>query len=416
MKDRNRNRIELVLLFSLLVIFLPGQYSVTDMIGYWLKWALEIHNYGLMNIYDHSVNVHPGFPYVLYVYDLIMGSNEQIIAHINYLKLFPLLFDFLPVVVLCCFKQRLIEEKIPFFFLLLNIAYLYNSLIWGQYDSAYTALCFLAILTALYNPVIAVILYTIGFFVKFQSIMLLPVMIVVLFYSINNLKTLGKTTLALLTTSFVFLFPFILEGKVNQVFYVTAHYVDFMNHVSVQAYNIWYLIVQGSPYDINDTSTFFVLSYKQTGLLLFFLFTTITLIPLLKQIITLKFKNQKPDKTTKELLMITAGLVSYYFFYFNTQMHERYVHPTLIFFFFYAVYSRNYRPYILVSIAYFLSLEKTLPNFLPFPHPRFIFGARIIAVIYTLNLAYTMFVFFRKFKPIVGLSQLTGFIKNKSFS
>ena len=70
------------------------------------------------------------------------------------------------------------------------------------------------------------------------------------------------------------------------------------------------------------------------------------------------------------------------FFYFNTQMHERYAHSALLFFFLYGVKSSSYWLYGLTSLAYFLNMESVL-NAIPFLHPQtFIFDQRLIAVIY----------------------------------
>src|SRR5690606_18915889 len=106
-------------------------------------------------------------------------------------------------------------------------------------------------------------------------------------------------------------------------------------------------------------------------------------------LLRLRISKLPPTADLKELIFVTVGLLCFYFFYFNTQMHERYMQPAVILFFFYAVYSRNYIPYILISIAYLMSLEKTFPNFLGVPLHRVLFSSRAIALLYTATLAYT---------------------------
>ena len=48
------------------------------------------------------------------------------------------------------------------------------------------------------------------------------------------------------------------------------------------------------------------------------------------------------------------------FFFFNTQMHERYSHPAMLMAFLYGILNKNYWIYGITSIAYFLNMEKTL--------------------------------------------------------
>ncbi|NDC40748.1 MAG: hypothetical protein EBZ77_04225 [Chitinophagia bacterium] len=94
------------------------------------------------------------------------------------------------------------------------------------------------------------------------------------------------------------------------------------------------------------------------------------------------------DRVTYELLFLGTGLVCLYFFYFNAQMHERYAHPIILFFFFYGAASGKYWLYILASIPYFLSLDKCFPDYLPVIHYKFIFASKIIAIWYTATVVY----------------------------
>ena len=407
MKETTKARIELLLAFTLILYILPLKHSVTDF-GYWLDWALAIHDHGITNVYRHGddVNYHPIFLYMIWLYDVLMPTREHIIANINYLKIFPLIFDFLPVVVLCCFRQRLIQEKIPYLFLILNIAYLFNSVCWGQVDSIFTSLCFLALLTTLYRPSLGVVIYILAFYTKFHSIMFLPVMFLILAYKVRSWRGFLQVVIASVATVTIVLLPFIIQGRAADVFNATVKAVDFWPRVSVQAYNIWFLLVWGVPYDVFDSETFIILTYKQTGLIMFLISSGLTLIPLTRRLLSLRLNNAPPDRALKQLLMITLGLICFNFFYFNTQMHERYIHPALIMFFFYAVYSKNYIPYILISVAYLMSLEKTFPDFLPIERNRILFSARAIALLYTSTLVYTMVIFYRQHRLGYELKEL----------
>jgi len=64
-----------------------------------------------------------------------------------------------------------------------------------------------------------------------------------------------------------------------------------------------------------------------------------------------------------EKIWLTAALIGLIFFFFNTQMHERYSHYAFIFITVYAFSKRHYIPYILFSIAYLLNLDAVLEWF-----------------------------------------------------
>jgi Gpi18-like mannosyltransferase len=395
-----KNRILLALLFLLYIIILPRQYFVYDF-EFWTDWALYIHRHGLTQIYHNpTVNYHPLLLYVLYVYDLIMGTEELIIRNINYIKLFPMLFDFLPIVVLCSFRQKMVEEKIPFLFLLLNISYLFNSMIWGQFDSVHTALCFLALLCAFDRPYWSIGLFMLAIVMKLQAIVFTPVLGIVLLYSIRDFKKLIKVAFAGLAVLTILISPFIIAGELGRLWHVVTHAVGFYPRVAIGAFNFWQLLIYDT-YNTMDYTKFMGVTYKQIGLALFLISSGLTLFPLLFRVIKHRKANEAFSKDTKQMLMLAAGMVSLYFFYFNTQMHERYVHPVMLFFFFYAVYSKNYKLYILASIPYFLSLDKCFPDFLPVKHYKIIWAMQVIAIWYALTVIYGTYLYFKQYKPIV---------------
>lgn len=394
-----RNRLLITLLFAIYIIIMPSENFVFDM-DYWTRWALYIHEHGITQIYHApDMNYHPLLLYVLHIYDLIMGSKEAIIENINYIKYFPMIFDFLPIVVLCCFRQKMVEEKIPWAFLLLNIAYVYNSMIWGQFDSVHTAFCFLSLLYAFEKPYLAVTLFILGLVMKLQAIVFAPILGIVLIYSIRDIKKLVMVGLFGVAVLAFCLLPFIVTGELGGIWYVVTHAVGFYPRVGMGAYNFWQLMIY-DIYHTMDTTEFMGVTYKHIGLTLFGISSGLALLPLFFRIIRHVKAKEELSKDTKQMLMLAAGMVSLYFFYFNTQMHERYVHPVIIFFFFYAVYSKNYKLYIAASIPYLLSLDKIFPEFLPIPHDnKLIWSMQSIAVFYTLVLIYGSYLFFKDYKP-----------------
>ena len=367
--------------------------------GFWREWALYIHQHGLTAVYTTTspINYFPVYIYGLYIYDLLQGTDTNIIHNINNIKVLFVCFDFLPVVVLCTFRQRILSFKVPYLFLLLNVAYVFNSLVWGQIDSIYTSLAFLAIVTGILYPVSGAMLYALALNTKPQAIEFLPIIAGVLFYSIRNYKTAITVVGAAMVLQFVLLLPFVNSGGPARLLFFASHAVGLYHNLSICAFNIWYLITPGNPYYINDNDVYFLFSYKTVGLFLFFIAGTAVCLPLVKNIWHLRKRQSPFDEHTYKILFLGTGLLCLFFFYFNSQMHERYANPIIIFFFFYGVVSGNYRLYILASIPYFLSLDKCFSfpaGYLPVTHFKVIYASKMIALWYTATVVYGSYLYY----------------------
>lgn len=408
------NRILLAALLLMYIIVLPREYMLLDF-EYWTNWAVYIYKNGIVNVYDNPfmVDYHPIYLYVLDLFGKIQGSTINIVQNINYIKLFPLAFDFLPIVVLCAFRQRFINKDIPYLFLLLNIAYLYSSMIWGQVDSVYVNLVFLAVIVGFTRPVLSSVIFALALGTKLQAIMYLPLLFIVWVYAAKNYKTVIGILLGIGVTLAIIAAPFIIAGNGDKLLHVVTSAVGRYPQVSISGFNIWYLIYSGNPNHTVDTETYFLLSFKNWGFLLFFGLSGYTLLIALLHTIKEKLTNNGTEALMK-MMMLTGALITLYFYYFNTQMHERYAHAIIIFLFFYGVFSKNYKLYILASIPYFLSLEKTLPNFLPIAHPKILFASKVIAILYTLTIGYAMYEFFRQYKLKDGINAVRHLLKRSN--
>ena len=392
-----QTRIEIILLFCLYLIILPRMSMELDM-GYWKNWALIIHRQGLGNAYNSSINYFPVYLYGLYFYDLLQGNEVNIIANIYCIKILMICIDFLPIVVLSCFKQRLLNFKIPHLYLLLNIAYIFNSMVWGQIDCIYTNLAFLAIISGLFYPIIGGVFYLLALNTKPQAIEFLPIVLLVLYFGIHSLKTTFLVLATCIGTQVLLLLPFMNSGGIPKLWQHVTHSVDLYNNLSICAFNIWYLIAKGNPFFINDKDTFIIFSYKTFGLVMFAVSLLFVCIPMTKMVIKVKKIKSRPNIRFYETIFLGTGMLCLFFFYLNTQMHERYVHPVVIFFFFYGVVSKNYKPYILISIPYFLSLDKCFSypgGFLPIYHYKALYASKIIAIWYTVAVTYGSYLYYR---------------------
>ncbi|MDX2002520.1 MAG: hypothetical protein SFW35_08805 [Chitinophagales bacterium] len=388
-----------ILYFISLLVFLPTKYHGFD-VQCWLGWTIDNYQKGLGHVYEGSTNYPPFIHYCFFLFSKFQGSVENIERNIVYIKVFPLFFDFLGAFALFFFLRRgKPDYDIPLF-LLVNAAYLYNSYLWGQFDSIYTAFVLFSFLLALREKgTWSMIFYILALNMKIQAIIFLPLLSLVLLpQCLRKPLRITQYLLAAVAMQVVILIPWIITGSVGKVWQVAVGSVDFYPKVSMGALNIWELIISRTQLEGEDTQLLWGMTYKQFGLLNFCIASFFALFPLLLASLKVWRKQMTFNEDYQRLFFLSAALIALVFYYFNTQMHERYCHPAMILFFAYCWYIRNYWLYILFSIAYFLSLEKAgkllyLPNY-----NTMIFKGWFVSIIFAIILLISYYQLYRKFQ------------------
>ncbi len=344
-----------------IIVLLPNVKHSGDH-EYWSTWSIYSSTHGLGNVYFSDTDYPPLFQYVLYAFGKIMGSEEAILKNIHLLKIFYLLFDLATCFILLnLLKVKFQDSKKRLFlilFYLLNFGALYNSVLWGQVDSILTCFLFASIYLITKNNVLgALIFYLLAINFKFQAIIFLPIIsLLIIPKAIHkiSIQNLAKWIIVPTLVQVIILMPFILNSTVGLMIEnsITSS-VDRYPYVSLNAFNMWYWFIPGNLAITTDKTLFLSLSYKNWGFLLFFSASFFALLPLL--ISSLKLLFQKQQIQLKQILIVSA-LIPLIFFFFNTQMHERYTHPALIFAAAYAIIYKKKFVYILLSFAYFLNM------------------------------------------------------------
>jgi Gpi18-like mannosyltransferase len=321
---------------------------------FWISWSKAIADKGLGSIYlNPEVNNFPLVLYLLKAFTLFFSEETIDVFSINYLKCFVLIFDFatLAVVILLLKKNNI--NLLLCLVLLLNPAFWYNTVIWGQVDSIHTFFVFVAVLFAINKrslPALVFMLLAVN--TKVQAVVFFPLLLMIAFNTERTEKPQSYTevviSLVVLAGIQVMLFlPFIISGNFQQTIHSLINSaVDFYPTVSRNAYNVWY-IIYSDPLNTSDQITFF-LPLKLWGIILFVLFYALVV-----------FLFMKSKKGLAEIFLVFS-LLSLGFFFFNTQMHERYVHPVVLFAGLYAIFSERYLVFIISSLAYLLNLEAVM--------------------------------------------------------
>ena len=378
--------------FVVMLIIITPKKGFDDDLACWSAWAKIIFTEGFRNIYKSWTNYLPLYQYVLCFYGKIQGSVEAIADNIYKLKILTIFFEFGTTLMLFKILDNKFKDtyKALLFslFYFLNLAVLYNSAIWGQVDGMMTFFIFGAVIFGYRKKLFLSLLFIVlAMNMKLQAIVFLPVVALLLLPVVFDKSQIKKVLYAIVGVGiiqFLIFFPFIYAGDFSKLWNVITGSVGHYPRVSVCAYNMWHFFIE-NPIRTPDTLVFLGITYKNWGLILFFITSFFALLHFLKPFILNVFKKRNVEYSQKKLI-ISCALISLLFFFFNTQMHERYSHPALIFLALYATLYNRPLPFILGSLAYFLNMESVMQFFQTNNYHTLVFDPRFVACLYLLSI------------------------------
>jgi len=389
-------------LFVLLCFYMPAVYLPYDK-NCFQTWCLFIFENGLTQAYhcpDPEMNYPPMMCYMLWLFGKFQGSHEHIVNYFQFFKAYGLLFDFAGALLVL----RLVSnKKLEILFLLLLIAnpiFIYNSYLWGQLDSILAFFAFASLYFLLKENLLAAdVCFLLILNLKPQAIVFAPPLLLLSisqFYGKITWRKIATTILACVFIQLALLLPFILKGEMSGIINVYLHAVGYHPKISVAAFNAWVFLLGKGCFDMSDEIKFGLFSYKQFGFLLFFVASILALLPLF--LVTLsKFFFRGKFILTNNLALLSFALIPLLFFFFNTEMHERYSHPAMIFIAAYSFRTKRVFLFLLFCFAYFCNMEPRLYG-LGFPNYNIlIFDPYFVASLFAVLIASLYFFLYQDF-------------------
>jgi Gpi18-like mannosyltransferase len=383
---------------SVLFPYLPGHESDQSL---WIRWSRHINTMGLRHAYASGTDYLPFYQYIMWIYGKLVHNPDAIGLRIGYLRCFTLLFDFLGL-----WYAYLWLNRIPdFLFLLLcsilNLSYSYNTVIWGQVDGIMSTMIFISLYYGYRKKIIlSSIWFILALNMKLQSVVFLPLWGLLCLFALidkKSWKDFFYALFAMAAIQLLLLLPFMTQKDgLSSIWNAAIGSVGRYPKVSMNAFNFWHLSMRQDPWDVLDeTSWLGSLTYKRMGFMLFFAFSLAALWPLIR-VVWQKIR-RKDSTISRQQVWLTGSLLAILFFFFNTEMHERYCHPAFLFITAYSFYTRRFLPYVLFSLAYFLNLEKVLRFLKLENYQTLVFDPRFVAVLF---LALLIYLFFRLYRPV----------------
>lgn len=411
----NKIKKEILVILAIIIIALVIRLLLSPVPGYiddvncYNKWAITGAKYGISNIYKESrCNYPPFYLYILMFTGKIYLSYPELLSTswANILIKIPsIVADIVTAILIFLIAKRfdldLKKSCLLMIFYLFNPGIIYNSSYWGQTDSFVTMLLF-ASLVLLVNKkeILSYMFFTLAFLTKMQSVFFFPLFILFIFYNFRY-RGLVKFLATAMITTFSVLMPFILNNTLDGPIGVYKKSIGFYPYVSIDAYNLWYLI--GGSRQMRDTIKLFdLISIRDIGLLLVGIIYIFIIIYYLAE--------QSKEKN----MFFLYSIVIFSFFMLSTQIHERYLFP--FFAFFLIIYFQGSILRIIfwvVSYAYFMSLVGVLPFLQNFIYKDYPFGREIIAIINLISLVVLIyFIFPTKENIIKSFKEFIRLLKN----
>ncbi len=348
----------LILGFLLRVVFLPNPGFEAD-ISFWKSWGLATYDHGAVWGIENTNNNYPTpFTYVLgmmtWVYSLFADPHnfQEYWSNTNLLfltisKMPAVIADFI-IFWLFIFigkhAKKLGFPELPFsIYVLAGVAFflspitIMDSAWWGQVDSLGVLVFLFAFYLALTRkPYLAGFIYMASMMTKLQNMIYGPLFFILL-WQMTGYKGLLKGMFGAATAFIGLNWEFMMARKMNLVFESLTVNYDYFPFMSLNAYNLWWLVAKADGmHTLDKFSVVGIINAKTVGLFIFSSLYLLSVLIMIKETIRMMWKNSittLTEQNTQDILYnFFSGMiiVACAFFLFQTQSHDRYAFPLVV--------------------------------------------------------------------------------------
>lgn len=411
-----------IILFSLVFRFILAMHTKgyeTDM-NCWRAWADRAFSFGPWGFYseDFFCDYPPGYMYILTVIGFIRHIFPALppTLELALLKAPAILFD---IILINVFAKRVQNTDLihvslgPVLLFAFSPAIWVNSSVWGQVDSVFM-LFFILSLLSLTDKKYYKSAFWLGISIVFkpQALLFAPIYVLAVTSNRREKKIAKKFFCAIvicISTIFLISFPFIIQKSPFFIFNLYLKTISSYKYASLNAFNLFTLLgANGMP--LNET--LYGLAYGTWGIIgICFAFT----------IGSGLFLQGKDDSK----YFYISAIILFGVFMLGSKMHERYLFPAIILFFFAYIYQKDRRILFLaialsllhfmnVGYLYTLSLSGTYYAMAPNKTASVLSFLHLLIYLYSVYLGFTLY-FEKKYLDIKIPVKLLHFIKNERF-
>ncbi len=353
----------------------------------WARWMKAIDEFGVLNVFRHANTDYVGYHWVLKLLSIVNGwiggsyAEKPVVSgawhpldtrlHLL-LKVPPLLFDMALAVAVYSATSALLSSRdatpgapsdgaskqgvalaaaagIAF-----HPAVIYESAVWAQVDASITAAMIgSVVLVSARRPGWGWALWGLGFLVKPQPFVILPIL-AVLTVNRSDWRGLGRGMACAAAVVALVLLPWVLHGDLSRIvdiYRIQFQSEQYADRLSQAAWNIWWFFDVGGHHLPGDSIVSFLpfLTFKLAGLTLSLGAALLAFIYVLRR------------PTLKDGL-IASAFMAFALYMLPTGTHERYLYPFLGLLLPVAIVERKWLwLYVPASLTFFLNLLFVAP-------------------------------------------------------
>jgi Gpi18-like mannosyltransferase len=308
--------------FTVRLFLFQFQGHIMDL-NLFITWLQAAASHGFATFYNITNCDYP--PLNVYLFWLFGNAANGLslfgTSMITYVvKLIPTLFDLATVCLIFVFvrsRSNIMVSLLAAAAYAFNPAIIFNSSVWGQFDSIYTFFLLLSFILVLSGRLkLSVSTFTLAVLTKPQAVALVPLM-ALLVYKKFGLRRMLASTMIIAAITLLVILPFQWGNPITSLINIYLLGFGKYPYTSVNAYNFWALFGMWRP----DSQGILFLTPYLIGWLMFVILTFLAL--------DLVDERLKPSGET--LVFFTAFILLFGFFMLPTRIHERYIFPSLSF-------------------------------------------------------------------------------------